>query len=154
MRRLLFVLTLALASAGAAASPEPIGISLHNPGNIRDVRWRCWKGAVGIDAHQHMRFKSAFWGLRAIRINLQAYGRGGFNTPRAIAARWGSLNADAAAKADYTRMLCQVLRCGPEAVLDMNDPWTLRTLARGIVRQENGYDPYPASLYDRAFPRP
>ena len=152
MKHLFLALLLALAVTAGAASSETIGIANHNPGNLRDIHWRAWKGAVGIDKYMHMKFRSDFWGLRAIRLNLESYGAEGHDTPRKVAVRWGSLKATPAQRAEYTLMLCNFTGCKADEKLNMNDRQVLKRLARGIVREENGADPYSASLYDRAFP--
>lgn len=142
---------LVLLLMGSVLRAGPIGVSNHNPGNIRDVRWRQWQGAVGIDPYLHIRFKSDFWGLRAIRVNLTSYAAAGVNTPYGIGARWGSLKATKAQRMDYCRMLCQVTGAKAGDRLDLMDPAVMKRVAHGIVRQENGSDPYPARLYDRVF---
>lgn len=136
------------------AHTATLGLENHNPGNIRAQgrAWKAWKGATGVDPWAHIIFKSDFHGLRAIRLNLEAYGKRGIDTPYKVAERWGSLKATRAQKLDYCRMLCQASGFRPDQKLDMTDRRVLRALAHGIVRQENGSDPYPASLYDRAFP--
>lgn len=150
---LFICLALAVALHPGTPGYEPtIGIANHNPGNIRDPRWQAWKGSVGVDPWGHIIFSDKRWGLRAIRMNLAAYRKRGIRTPREIAERWGSAEAGAAEKSGYTRMLCQAIGAWPDQPLDMMDPHTLRRIARGIVRQENGRDPYTAADYARAFP--
>lgn len=149
-----FILALLLMSVSLKASVAPtIGIINNNPGNIRDYDgWQEWKGSVGIDPYGHIVFESSFWGLRAIRLNLKAYYRRGVVTPRSIATRWGSTMASYADRLGYTQVICKYTKHGPDSVLNMKDPKVLRMIARGIVWQENGMDPYSDADYFRAFP--
>lgn len=74
---------------GASPSVIPIGIKLHNPGNIRSENIHIWKGAVGIDRWGHLRFRTDMDGLRAMSKILRAYHRRyGINTVSGIANRW------------------------------------------------------------------
>ena len=131
----------------------PIGIENNNPGNLRSFRWERWEGATGVDAHAHIVFRTPFYGLRAIRVNLAAYRRRGVITPYGIAKRWGSLKASPSQVHDYVRTLCQVGHFKAHEKLDLRDPDVQQALAHGIVRHENGIDPYSPELYDHAFPR-
>lgn len=146
-------LILALLLAGKV-NATPLGILNHNPGNITSKNPQAWSGAIGTDSWGHLIFQDDYHGLKAIRRVLGAYWRKhGINTPRGVAKRWISSKASAQEVAEYAKVLCEFTKTGPDDILDMTNPNTLRKLARGIVKGENSLSPYPHHLWDKAFPR-
>jgi hypothetical protein len=153
---LFICMALAAALRPAPVGYEPtIGIANHNPGNIRAARWQAWQGAVGVDPWGHLVFKAPFWGLRAIRVNLEAYRRRGLRTPREISKRWAEPGPGATARArheDYIKKFCKRAGYDQNQLLDLHDMSVLQNLAQALVWAENGLDPYTAQDYAKAFP--
>ena len=148
---LAFLLFWAVAVLGAA-QPVPIGIGNNNPGNISPAHLRNWRGGIGYDLWGYAKFRSKKDGLLAIRRNLNCYWRlHGICTIRGIVNRWTSLRISYEDRRDYETKLSNATNHAPWDRLDMTSPQILRALAHGIVREENGVDPYAPNLYDSVF---
>lgn len=111
---------------------------------------------MGVDPERHLLFRRDVDGLRAIVITLRAYhSKHKLRSPGTLVKRWTYGN-DPEVQKSYAGTLCDYLPqpCSSSSRLSMTDPCTLRALTRGIVRFENGYDPYPESLYQKVFQCP
>ncbi len=142
------------AYAGKAA---PIGIVNNNPGNIRPKTPGVYKngfpGAIGIDKNNYLKFRRPIDGIRAIVINLKIYRRRhGIRTTYDIVKRWTFKEAKPHVIQQYAKEMARRVGAGSFDRLDFSDPCVLKGLTLGIVRFENGFDPYPAKLYRRIFP--
>lgn len=151
-----FALALLLLAAPCAAH-VPVGIRANNPGNVHGVRYWRWVGAVGTDRYHYMRFSSPFYGLRALRIVLEDfYYHKRLVNVSSIRNRWVSHPATPAnvrlLRADIL-MVSRRMGVGPNTTLHFERPGMERRMAQAIVVAENGYDPYPPSLWAQVFPR-
>jgi len=114
--------------------------------------WHTWSGCVGVDPYGHAIFKDDLHGFRAIKKVLRCYDKKHhLNTGYAIVKRYINKNATDAVRLEYARTLSQFTRKGPYDRLDMKNPRVIMALAHGIVRHENGVDPYSEKLYERVF---
>ncbi len=146
-----FVLML-LFWVGTLAAQEPIGIRVHNPGNVAPNNWHTWSGAIGKDAFGHAIFKDDLHGFRAIKRVLKCYEKKHhFKTAYQIAKRWINLKATEKQRMDYALTLAQFTGKGPRETIDLKNPRVLLQLAHGIIQVENGKNPYPEKLYERVF---
>jgi hypothetical protein len=142
----------------SAPARLPRGIRNHNPGNIlrNGNNWR------GLAAEQpdgeFCTFIAPEWGLRALILVLQAYRRRGITTVSRIITTYcppvhrfpdgRTANQDTAG---YVRFVAQALGVAPDAEIDVTSRAVLRRLLPAIVRKENGMQPYPSELFERAM---
>lgn len=147
----------------AVPEPEartPRGIRNHNPGNVlrsKSVTWRGQAEDQSADA-EFVVFTAPEWGLRAIARILLSYRERGVRTPLAIANRWAPpkhrLPDGTIVKNDpdaYGKSIGRALGIAPTDVVDARDPAVMRTLIQSIVQKENGQQPYPVALIDKAM---
>lgn len=144
---------LSIPSLGIAGHvrPIPIGIQNSNPGNVIAHDWRKWHGSVGEDAYGHVIFKSDLHGFRAIKKVLHAYDRRKLDTSYKIVSRYINKKATEKQRLDYCKTIGQFTGRGPHEAVDLKDKKALLQIAKGIVRHENGMDPYSENLYKRVF---
>ena len=137
---------------GSAERRMTVGIANNNPGNVRPLNWKSWSGAVGVNGHGYMVFRSPQYGIRAIRIILLAYQtKHGIRTPHGIVSRWVGKEASQIQMQEYTKELCRRLgRVDEYKRLNLKDDETMRIIIRAIIFYENGYDPYGKYYYQRA----
>ncbi len=133
----------------------PVGIRSNNPSNIHGVQWWRWQGAVSTDGYHYLRFKSPYYGLRAMRIVLDAYyHRHGLNSVAAIRNRWVRCPTTKrqvnALRADIL-MISKRMGAGPNTPLALDRPDVEIRLAKAIIFAENSEQPYPDSLYWQVF---
>lgn len=131
--------------------PIPIGIQNSNPGNIIPHNYEKWHGAVGVDAYGHAIFKTELHGFRAIKKVFKAYNRRGIDTTYKLVRRYINLKATEHERLEYCRTIKQFTGLPPHAKLSLKDKKTMLLIAKGIVRHENGMDPYEEKLYQRVF---
>ncbi|MEL5392877.1 hypothetical protein [Serratia nevei] len=116
------------------------GLRNNNPGNIEASDKNPWEGQQGSDG-RFAKFITPEHGIRALGKNLLAYQRQGFDTVTEVVNRWAPAsdgnNTDA-----YIKALCSALGVGADDKLDMSNPQTLAALCAGIVKHENGKQPY------------
>lgn len=132
----------------------PIGIRNNNPGNIKSVHVRLWRGAERRDAADYLVFSKPLYGLKAMNRLLAIYGRRGHYTIDAITTIWTEPKAtqrDALAHKNYMIVVCKLSGFGRHECLDMRSWSTRMRLARGIIMAENSCNPYPESLLRQAF---
>ncbi len=124
-------------NAGARPLPGnslPLGLRQNNPGNLRS--WGDMPQQNGFAV-----FPSAHAGIQALARQLRLYGKRGNNTISGIvntyapAADHNNVNA-------YIAALSKQTGYDPNKHLNLNDPATVTALARGIIRHEQGTDPY------------
>ena len=117
-----------------AGSSAPLGIRQNNPGNLRS--WGDMPQQNGFAV-----FPTAHAGIQALARQLQLYGKRGNDTISGIvntyapAADHNNVNA-------YIAALSKQTGYDPNKHLNLNDPATVTALARGIIRHEQGSDPY------------
>ncbi len=116
------------------------GLRNNNPGNIEASDKNPWEGQAGSDG-RFAKFETPEHGIRALGKNLLAYQAKGFDTVAEIVNRWAPAsdgnNTDA-----YIKALCGALGVGANDQVDMSNPRTLAALCAGIVKHENGSQPY------------
>lgn len=143
-----------------AEARQPRGIRNHNPGNVlrsKSVTWRGQADDQSGDA-EFVVFTAPEWGLRAIARILLSYRERDVRTPQAIANRWappshkkpdGTVvknHTDA-----YAKALAKALDVTIAMPVDVRDPAVMGALIAAIVRQENGQQPYPPDLIEKAM---
>ncbi|AOM39557.1 structural protein [Xenorhabdus hominickii] len=127
------------------------GIRNNNPGNIDHNSANQWQGQLKHDPNiekPFCRFESPEYGIRALMKLLCNYHKGGHNSVSKIINRWApSIENNTTA---YINGVAKALSVDPHQVLDMNKP-TLIALAKSIIRHENGQQPYPDGVLEKAF---
>ncbi|AWQ49201.1 hypothetical protein [Serratia marcescens] len=122
------------------------GLRNNNPGNIEASDKNPWEGQSGSDG-RFAKFETPEHGIRALGKNLLAYQAKGFDTVAEIVNRWAPAsdgnNTDA-----YIKALCGALGVGANDQVDMSNPRTLAALCAGIVKHENGSQPYTDEQID------
>lgn len=136
---------------------QPRGIRNNNPGNIRigKTRWR------GQSAEQNdsafVAFDTPLHGLRALMRTLLTYHlKHGLDTVESIVNRWAPPHENATDH--YAFHVAKLMNVRRTAALRLTEAATLKSLARAIVRHENGAPQqtgtapfwYPDALYDAA----
>ncbi|CFQ88045.1 MULTISPECIES: hypothetical protein [Yersinia] len=116
------------------------GVRNNNPGNIEATEKNPWEGQTGNDG-RFATFATPEHGIRALSKNLISYNNQGYNTISEVVNRWAPAsdnnNTDA-----YIKALCGALGVGADDQLDITNPRTLAALCAGIVKHENGNQPY------------
>ena len=134
----------------------PRGIRNNNPGNIRSgkIPWQGQK-TTAPDA-VFVEFSEPVFGLRALmRVLLTYYCKYGLNTVDSIINRYAPPRENATDH--YARCVAVAMKIRRTQSLFLCKKEILVSLARAIVRQENGLPPpdrpdgwYPPDLYDQA----
>jgi len=127
---------------------EPRGLRNNNPGNIRHGKSR-WKGMAAAQPDKaFVRFKTPFWGIRAMTLLLLNYHRMGRDSVRQVIERWAPpVENDTGA---YVSSVAQSLGVAPDAPLDWASDIVIANLVRAIIRHENGVQPYHLDLIHSA----
>lgn len=116
------------------------GIRLNNPGNIRIGS--DWKGLSEDQVDSSFcTFTNPEYGIRAIaKIISKYYDQYGLNTVRKIIDRWAPPNEnDTDAYAEHVAKLVGV---SPDTPIDIHKADTLVWVIKGIIKHENGDQPY------------
>lgn len=116
------------------------GLRNNNPGNIEASDKNPWEGQTGSDG-RFAKFETPEHGIRALGKNLLAYQAKGFDTVTEIVNRWAPASDGNNTNA-YIKALCSALGVGADDQVDMSNPRTLAALCAGIVKHENGSQPY------------
>ncbi|PHM45893.1 structural protein [Xenorhabdus mauleonii] len=127
------------------------GIRNNNPGNIDNNPANKWQGQLPHDPNiekRFCRFETAEHGIRALMKLLCNYHKGGHNSVSKIINRWAP-NMENNTSA-YIKGVAGALNVDPHQILDINKP-TLIALAKSIIRHENGQQPYPDEVFEKAF---
>ncbi len=130
---------------------EPLGVRLNNPGNIRYVESVKWQGLDDPPQENGFcRFKSPTYGIRAIARQLITYfDRDDCNTVRQMISKWAPPSENPTEK--YIANVASWMKVGADDALNAHDYKTLRGLVLGIIRQENGQQPYKDTVIDKAL---
>jgi hypothetical protein len=142
----------------SAPARLPRGIRNHNPGNILRAG-NAWRGLAPEQPDgEFCTFIAPEWGLRALILVLQAYRRRGITTVSRIITTYcppvhtfpdgRQMRQDTGA---YVRFVAQALGVAPDAEIDVTRRSVLRRLLPAIVRKENGQQPYPPEVFERAM---
>lgn len=143
-----------IASPSGVALPESgdgrqaRGIRNNNPGNLNYVGQH--GATLERPGGRFARFESAFDGLRALGRQLLRYFDGKttgrrLQTVRDIISTWAPAS-DNNNTAAYIAQIARHLNVAPDAALNLRDPETLSRLMNGIIRHENGANPYQREL--------
>jgi hypothetical protein len=129
-------------------APIPRGVRLNNPGNLKydpAVRWQGLDSPT--DDGTFCRFLSPKWGIRAMARVLIAYqDKHNIRTVNEIVQRWApAVENDTGA---YIRHLASEVGVDPTQPINLHDPRWLRPLVIGIIRHENGMQPYTDAQID------
>lgn len=145
----LLVAALGILGGGVALKTIPRGIANNNPGNIRRTGIR-WQGEVP-DAEKtdalFEQFVSAEWGVRAMAREIMTNIRRGQETIREIITEWAPPNENPTEA--YIANVSRRTNIDPDAQLDLGRD--LPAVIGAIIRQENGYNPYPADVITRGI---
>ena len=115
------------------------GLSDNNPGNIR--KGDDWAGmAADQPDPDFVTFTEPKYGIRAIVKILLTYASRGWCTPRLIILHWAPPTENNTAS--YIDDVAQSCGVGPDTQLDLKNFNVLKSLAKAIIRHENGSDPY------------
>lgn len=148
------LLCLALLLTGGLHA-QSIGLRAHNPGNLHGRFPSHWLGAVSTNDYGYLRFQDDYYGLRAMRINLEAYYFvHHLTTIRAIASRWVRKPTTEKQKADlesYMAGVAQRAQVGKDTRIWLEDKTMEIALAKAIIYAEQGQMPFPESLFKQVF---
>ena len=144
-----------------------LAIQYHNPGNLRITSDK-WQG-VDIAATEQRRksaekkgetgffaFESPVYGIRAMVITMKTYAEqrqakdgSDIDTVAEFVERWApSEENDVRA---YTYFLCQEMGLKPREHIDLYDWETCRKLVPAVIKFENGEQPYPPAVIEKAL---
>jgi len=138
-------------TTGMKQHTTPRGIRNHNPGNlIRHAATR-WQGMAADQSgdHRFVIFESPELGLRALlKVLINYHELHDIHTVTGVVSRWApdSENDTAA----YITHVANRLGVAPDAAIDLTDHDTVLSVARAIVRHENGPGPLAGEWYDEA----
>lgn len=124
------------------------GIRDFNPGNMRPGLQK-WLGEQTPDGNYCV-FDTPEHGIRAMAKNLIGYQtKYGLRTIRGIITRYAppSDNNDTAA---YINAVSADVGIGIDVSTDLTDPSVLSSFVMAIIQHENGSQPYPADVIERA----
>lgn len=135
---------------------QPRGIRNNNPGNIR---WGDnWQGLIPNQQRTDpafCQFSEPRFGIRAMAVVLLNYrsktgmpgiGAPGIDTVREVISRWAPPKENDTEA--YIASVAQALAVHPDNHIDLTDGGTLRCIVSGIIRHENGMQPYSAALIE------
>jgi len=131
------------------ANTLPRGIRNNNPGNLRRSGDK-WQGLAPQQTdREFFVYIDAVYGIRALARTLITYqDKYGLNTVNGIISRWApNTENDTGA---YIDAVAEV-SFSPAAPLDLHRYDHLKPLLLGIIRHENGVQPYTAAQVDKAL---
>jgi hypothetical protein len=138
-------------------SRPALGIRLNNPGNLE--LGSPWQGLSDVQSHPRFcTFDHPKWGIRAIARTLITYqdkrraaDGSRIDSVQEIIDRWAPAS-DNNPSANYARSVASTLNvCANDETLDVRDYPTMYGLVTGIIRFENGAQPYDKSLIDEGL---
>lgn len=132
----------------------PRGIRNNNPGNIDYRKANNWVGRLPRDLEiepRFERFSAPEYGIRAIMKLLGTYRRTyGDDTVAKLIRRWAPPSENDTGS--YVASVARSAAVGPDDALPLHlSAPVLLALAKGIVKHENGQDPYPDATYKAAL---
>jgi hypothetical protein len=135
---------LVLSSGGYIMYKQTRGLRNNNPGNIRRTsdQWQGLKAVQSDDAF--FQFINPVYGIRALAKIIRNYQeKYGLNTVSELISRWAPPNENDTGP--YIRHVANVVGVAPDERIDTNNFDTLLALTKGIIKHENGINPYPYS---------
>lgn len=132
----------------------PRGVRNNNPGNIDYNPKNNWEGQTGIETGvpypRFAKFSRAEYGIRAICKILMSYQRQGFKSVEQMISRWAPhTENNTSAYVDAVSARVGLRKNEPVPLTAAN----LEILVKAIVYHENGYNPYPDSIYNDGIQR-
>ncbi|WP_158785148.1 hypothetical protein [Pantoea sp. BAV 3049] len=131
-----------------ASGGSALGIRNNNPGNIERSGANAWDGEVNTDG-RFAKFATPEHGIRALGKNLLSYNRRGYNTLSQIIERWAPSKEKANNTPAYIAAMSKYVGVPADQPLDLNDVATLARVSAGIIRHENGGNPYTPEQLQR-----
>lgn len=129
------------------------GIRNNNPGNIDYHPANHWKGQLAHNKaieSRFCRFSAPEYGIRAIIALLRNYQRKyGLNTVAGLISRWAPSNENNTNA--YVSGVSKALGVAPGDAVSLSDTDTAIRLAKAIIRHENGSQPYPDAIFEKAY---
>lgn len=127
----------------------PRGIRNNNPGNIRITNIN-WQGEVVGDDQAFETFSTPQHGVRAMMKCLQTYERKyGPQTIETLIDRWAPpVENDTGAYVSHVARYCGVSK---DAIFSTRNKAEMIQLCKAITLHENGQNPYPDSVFERAW---
>lgn len=141
----------------------PRGIRNNNPGNIDYNKRNQWQGQVGIEPGPNGRFAVFDMpenGIRALgkllinyrtKAGIPGVGGEGIDTVREVLNRWAPSNENDTEA--YIKAVSGALGVTGNTVINLRDRRTLTGVVLGIIRHENGGNPYAQSVIDEGVSR-
>lgn len=136
-------------TTAAPASGDTRGIRNNNPGNLNYI------GQAGATLEGGANGRFATWktpreGLQALANQLRLYGDRGLDTIRKVINKYAPSSENDTN--GYVNNLAMFMGIDPDEHFDVKtDPAALSMLMRGIIQQENGYNPYSRGQIDDAI---
>lgn len=120
----------------------PRGIRNHNPGNIDYSIHNEWRGlATPPSDGRFCRFRTAFFGIRALAKTLLTYQRKhDRKTVRQIIDRWAPPHENDTGA--YAASVASKINRGVDEPIDLGELKLLSSVVRAIIWHENGQQPY------------
>lgn len=129
------------------------GIRNNNPGNIDYHPENNWKGQLAHNKaieSRFCRFGAPEYGIRAIIALLRNYQRKyGLNTVAGLISRWAPSNENNTNA--YVSGVSKALGVAQGDAVSLSDKDTAIRLAKAIIRHENGSQPYPDAVFEKAY---
>ncbi|AUR98313.1 hypothetical protein NVP1249A_19 [Vibrio phage 1.249.A._10N.261.55.B9] len=138
------VILAALVFGGKKVYDETRGLRNNNPGNIRRTSDK-WQGLSQEQTDPaFFQFTEAKYGIRAMAKLLKNYQtRYGLKTVEEIINRWAPPIENNTGS--YVRHVSNVVGVGPTDPIDLNNTEILTKLVEGVIKHENGINPYSKS---------
>jgi len=116
------------------------GVRLNNPGNIE--QGQKWQGLSDVQADPRFcSFTDAEYGIRALcKILITYQVKYKLNTIEGMITRWAPAHENPTAA--YISNVAKWSGFGAKVALNLKNRETLAKLAKAIIRQENGVQPY------------
>lgn len=135
------------------AEGVPRGVRNRNPLNIRVAQANDWRGEVphaGNTDGEFEQFEDAVFGLRAAIRLIRVHHRRGATTIRRLATVWAPPGENPHLDS-YIRLVAKHAAVDPDTVLDFSRDAHLRPVLLGMIRAENGIQPYSDMTIDTAL---
>lgn len=126
----------------------PRGLRNNNPCNIKYNKANEWYGQIAPDGG-FCRFREPVYGLRAAYKIIATYYNKGFRTISEIISRWAPDGLYI--EKNYAFFVAR--GCGMLSTEEI-DPWDKEMMVKflkGVVKFENGYNPYECKIYSVAY---
>ena len=135
------IIFIGLSYGGKKVYDSTRGLRNNNPGNIRKTGDK-WQGLSDKQTDvSFFQFTDAKWGIRAMAKLLKNYQtRYGLNTVNDIINRWAPPVENNTSS--YVSHVAELLEVSPHQSINLNDTTVLTKLVEGVIKHENGFNPY------------